>query len=471
MSFGKRKTYSRFRYKSIEAAAERESIDIGSSSGSGSGGGASPYQSVSDLPLVGLTAGQMAFDEENNRLFISNGSGWYKITLINTNPTITANLESVSLGASSNTVLVGYTYNEPEGTPVTVTISNTSITESQGNIVHYTANNTLEINNFAAEGSEWTANVIITVSDGENVGVDSFTIKILYAPDPGGVLFTNVGSNSWTIPEGVQSFSAVAVGGGGGGVSFNGSGGSGGGGGALAYINEYPCTPGEVWTVFVGDGGRRQTNVAGSAGGDSYIEDTTSTKVLHAGGGIGGRTPYSFTPNAPGGAVLVGDGGGAGGMGGGRGSSADAGGGGGAGGYSGAGGNGEGYNIAGNPGTGGGGGGGGAGGSSDAAGAGGGVGLYGEGTSGSGGSYSGGNAGPGGGGSGGANGSSPTGGTAVPSTGGNYGGGGGGSELANEHGSGGQGAVRIIWGADRSFPSTNVGDSINLTDGTAETTV
>jgi hypothetical protein len=42
-------------------------------------------------------------------------------------------------------------------------------------------------------------------------------------------------------------------------------------------------------------------------------------------------------------------------------------------------------------------------------------------------------------------------------SGGDYGGGGGGADnSSNEHGSGGQGAVRIIWGEGRAFPSTNV---------------
>jgi len=471
MAFGKRKKYSRFRYKSIEEAAETGSVALGS--GDSGGGGATPVANAAGLSLSNLTAGDFSFDQENNRLYITNGSGWYSIALINQSPTLTANVTSVvSLGGLANTVLIGYTVVEPDGTPVDVTVSNSGIANtSQGTIVHNAANNTIEVNNFAAEGSEWSANVIISATDGVNIAVDSFTINVAYAPDPGGVLFTTTGSHSFTIPEGVIQFSAVAVGGGGGGTHYNGSGGSGGGGGALAYVNEYSCTAGEIWTVFVGSGGSRTVTTDGNAGTESYIEDPNGTKVLHAGGGTGGLVAYSFTPNAPGGAVLVGDGGGAGGLGGGRGSAADAGGGGGAGGYSGAGGAGEGYNVAGNAGSGGGGGGGGAGGSSDAAGAGGGVGLYGEGASGAGGTYGGGNGGPGGGGSGGESGSASPGSTARPSTGGIYGGGGAGAEINNEHGDGAQGAVRIIWGDQRKFPSTNVEASDTLPLGSAETTV
>lgn len=472
MAFGKRKKYSRFRYKAIEEASDAGSVALGSGdSGGGGGGGATPVANAAGLSLTNLTAGDFSFDQENNRLYITNGSGWYSIALINQSPTLTANVTSVSLGGSANTVLIGYTVVEPDGTPVDVTVSNSGIANtSQGTVVHTAANNTIEVNNFAAEGNEWSANVVISATDGVNIAVDSFTIKVMYSPDPGGVLFTTTGSHSFTIPDGVELFSAIAVGAGGGGTSYNGSGGAGGGGGALAYVNQVSCTPGEVWTVFVGTGGAQAINTNGGDGGDSYIENPSNTKVLHAGGGGGAfGSPFNTGASDNGGAVIVGTGG-AGGGGGGRAGTVDAGGGGGAGGYSGAGGDSRGSNA--NPPatpSGGGGGGGGPGGSSDAGGGGGGVGLYGEGSSGAAGQYNGANGTGGGGGSGGDDG--VNGDTANDSSGGDYGGGGGGAELSAESGDGGQGAVRIIWGDQRNFPSTDVGASDALPDGSAETTV
>jgi len=142
------------------------------------------YSNSASFPLQGLTAGSMAFANNNNTLYLTNGSGWYKIALINQTPSITANLSSVSLGNSANTVFVGYTVAEPEGTPVTVSVSNSGISNtSQGNVVLHTSNNTIEINNFAGEGSEWTANLTLTVSDGVNLGTDTISIEVFYA-DP-----------------------------------------------------------------------------------------------------------------------------------------------------------------------------------------------------------------------------------------------------------------------------------------------
>jgi hypothetical protein len=276
--------------------------------------------------------------------------------------------------------------------------------------------------------------------------------------------YTTPGTYSWTAPTGVTSVCVVCVGGGGGGVAANGSGGNGGSGGGLGWKNNITVVPGQSYTVVVGSGGTAlnstTTGATAGAGGDSYFINTSTVAGF---GGLGG---VSRTSISRAGGSYTGDGGGNGGSVQNSNSSSDATGGGGAGGYSGNGGAGASINSAGSAGSGSSAGGGGAGGSSDAAGAGGGVGIYGEGAAGAGGSYSGSNGGPGGGGSGGAGGSWSPGSSLRPSTGGSFGGGGGGAEFYNENGPGGGGAVRIIWGGDRAFPSTNTADGQGSTTGT-----
>ena len=58
MAFGKRKKYSRFRYKAIEDAADTGSVALGS----GGGGGATPVANSAGLSLINLTAGDLYFD-------------------------------------------------------------------------------------------------------------------------------------------------------------------------------------------------------------------------------------------------------------------------------------------------------------------------------------------------------------------------------------------------------------------------
>ena len=269
----------------------------------------------------------------------------------------------------------------------------------------------------------------------------SMFCQITAVSSPQNSVYTTPGSYSWTCPAGVTSVCVVAIGGGGAGSNGNtaGEGGAAGGGG-LGWKNNISVTPGQSYTVVVGADGV----VPGNNGGDSYFINTSTVK---GGGGQGSTTQVG----QPGG-TYTGDGGGNGGAGGDGGQSVPGtgyeGGGGGAGGYSGNGGDGGGGNGSTHPnvvglagrgddGSGGSGGGGGYGGGY----VGGGVGLLGEGTSGLGcGNYTGvqcfGSGQPG------SDGSTNM-----------YGGGGSGSGAQ-----GGSGAVRIIWGAGRSFPSTNTGD-------------
>jgi hypothetical protein len=261
----------------------------------------------------------------------------------------------------------------------------------------------------------------------------------------GQTLYTAPGTYSWTAPAGVTSVSVVAVGGGGAsGDSGNSWAGAGGGGGGLGWKNAISVVPGQSYTVVVGAGG---TNPSGNGGVSYFI----NTSTVAGNGGIGGTSTDSQLDGGFGG-TFVGDGGGNGGRGGRTGDNAGGGAGGGAGGYTGNGGNGGAGNNDGLPGTAGAGGGGGGGeGSSGGTRGGGGVGLNGEGTSGAYGSAD-------NGGSGGAGGVIAA--SSGQLTGGAYGGGGGAEEddtiITGTLGAGG--AVRIIWGSNRAFPSTNTGD-------------
>jgi hypothetical protein len=292
----------------------------------------------------------------------------------------------------------------------------------------------------------------------------TFTIESITS---GEAVFTTTGTISWTVPTGVTQVSAVAVGGGAGGMYAPGNGtGSAGGGGALTYANSFSVTPGETLSIIVGArgaGGIFSPATLPTNGSETSIR-RSSTKLIYAGGGtvqattsqstdfgLGGtgggtvtHTTYSGGNGAPSETTSRGT------RGAGLGGHGDedaafcvngttdpaAGGtnGGGAGGYG----------VATTVGLGGGctrsGGGGG----------GGGVNLYGTG--------SGTSVTPTlDGGPGGSGGSA----TAHGQPGGSFGGGGGSADDSATlgGGDGGQGAVRIIWGANRSFPSTNTSES------------
>jgi len=251
----------------------------------------------------------------------------------------------------------------------------------------------------------------------------------------GQVAYPASGIFSWIVPTGVTSICAVAIGCGGGNSNQS------GGGGSLSYVNNISVTPGESLTVTVG------TPTASGTPASSSIK-RGATVLLNANSGndnsVGGAAD---TTN---GAISFAGGAGGGG-----------GGGGGAAGYSGPGGNGgTGTGGTNNNGTSGAGGGAGGGAASQSAvfgcAGGGGTGILGQGANGAGGIATASSATGGGGGSGGTAGANAPGGGA-PGSGGAYGGGIGYYNTGGA-GAGAVGAVRIIWGSGRSFPSTNTGN-------------
>ena len=260
---------------------------------------------------------------------------------------------------------------------------------------------------------------------------------------------TNGAEQDWTVPAGVTSVCIICVGGGAGA-----DGGNKGGGGGLTWINDVPVTPGTTLKVLQGKTGSRfgSGNPSGSdqdgqisyvkdANGDLIIQAHGGTKQTYGHGGDGGNDINNIGTNYQ----SLTYGGGKGGHG--AGGNSGKGGGGGAAGYSGNGGSGGTQCNDGWDGSGGGGGGGGGNCTQDG-GQGGGVGIYGEGANGTGGGQ-GNYASPGTGGSGGWTGAQTYGQWTEDS--GKYGGGSGAGS-----GGGGRGAVRILWGAGRAFPSTNV---------------
>jgi|FLOH01.1.fsa_nt_gi hypothetical protein len=269
----------------------------------------------------------------------------------------------------------------------------------------------------------------------------SFRRKIVFASfGSGEARYISPGTYIFTVPSGVTSVSVVVVGAGGGGSNTGGNGGCGGG---LAYKNDIPVQAGQTYTVQVGDGGNFSTTTDGDHGETSSFHTTSATggdggkhgggemryggvpTGVYDGGGNGGDMLHTNTQGWSGGA------GGYSGNGGGYGSGEilPSGGAGGAGRYAGG----------------------------NAAGHGGGVGIFGEGATGTNGIAADSTASNGTGGSGGEDGQGYR---IASARGGNFGGGGGwNAGVPTNGGKGGSGAVRIIWGTGRSFPSTNTSEA------------
>lgn len=137
-------------------------------------------------------------------------------------------------------------------------------------------------------------------------GSKAFSAEVTYKAGVGmtaGIqIFTAVGVNTFTAPNGVTSVKVQAWGGGGAGGSSNTTTDGCGGGGGGAYSNKLSVAVvgGVGYTAFVGVGGTAKAAAKGGSGGASYFKLAVGTSVVSAAGGIGGTSQASSQPGAGG---------------------------------------------------------------------------------------------------------------------------------------------------------------------------
>ena len=152
--------------------------------------GASVYDSAELLPLSGNDAGDMAYVNSTNRFYINNGTGWYSISLVNTNPNITsvqdasANTTPFTLATDGTATVITITANDPEQVPLTYNYSVTSgsLTNGGGTTATVTqADNVFTVTPSTTEAYAGTFELTFTASDGINTATNanSFTLSFI----------------------------------------------------------------------------------------------------------------------------------------------------------------------------------------------------------------------------------------------------------------------------------------------------
>ena len=90
-------------------------------SGLAQGIGMQTFSTLDSLPTTNLEAGDQAYVQANNRIYISNGSGWYNVAVINATPRLTLSSEG-TIALSS------------DGTPTTITMTALDSDNSDANL-------------------------------------------------------------------------------------------------------------------------------------------------------------------------------------------------------------------------------------------------------------------------------------------------------------------------------------------------
>lgn len=173
-------------------------------------GGVTTYSTVDDLPSSNLTSGDQAYVQSTNRLYISNGSGWYNIALVNTAPSIsrsgTSPYELDNTGSSSTVITV--TGSDPEELPVTITSTNNSAFDDFATITQNGSNFTITPKASAiATATDDTGTVTFRASDGINITQDTVAVNLTFPNLRQAFLdwAANDGGASWTA----DNFSSV----------------------------------------------------------------------------------------------------------------------------------------------------------------------------------------------------------------------------------------------------------------------
>jgi len=161
--------------------------------------GVTVYATADLLPGT-ANAGDMAFVTATNRLYLWNGSGWYNIALINTNPTISGVSSSYALATDGTATTVTITATDPEGVPITYSIAS----DTSGNIATVTQGTGSSSNVFTITPSTNNANggsfsLTFRASDGVNIAssVSTFTLTFSITNSKyTTALITSVGANN-----------------------------------------------------------------------------------------------------------------------------------------------------------------------------------------------------------------------------------------------------------------------------------
>jgi len=148
--------------------------------------GTAVYDSLGALPVAGLTAGQQAFVSANDRLYISNGNGWYNVATINATPTLTTSpTGTIALAAGSATV-VTMTAADSDGTTPALSL------ESGGDLFKFATisqdSSVVTItprseDSAVSLGSDGSATLTFKASDGIGVASVVNTFTLSFGPD------------------------------------------------------------------------------------------------------------------------------------------------------------------------------------------------------------------------------------------------------------------------------------------------
>ena len=212
---------------------------------------------------------------------------WYHVALTYDGSTVRMFLDGALEGSSNQTLTfnssrsprLGYDPQFPETTyQFDGRMAQVRITKGVARYTSaFTAPTSAFPNGKTSTGGDHVISFTVATEDAYDGGATTNDGTITWAP----TVVAPPPSTTWTVPDGVDSLSIVAIGPGGGSGGSNGTNaGGGGGGGGLAWINNVVVSEGSTITMVGGTGGAGADS--GNASGDSGTGVTVSINVLGA---------------------------------------------------------------------------------------------------------------------------------------------------------------------------------------------
>mgnify|MGYP001029648176 FL=1 len=161
----------------LDSTGKLTSNAISADASSALASGVEIYDSINLIPLVNIDQGDLAFVTGNNRFYLSNGTGWYNIALVNEDPAITLETTTYII-EDGDSATVTPTATDPEGFPITWSSAFTSGDSNAFNVVQVDNEFTVTIDSADTGVANWQ----IRASDGINVAIKNVG---LVTPTPG----------------------------------------------------------------------------------------------------------------------------------------------------------------------------------------------------------------------------------------------------------------------------------------------
>ena len=156
-------------YTDADSSQWVQATTPGADGAAGADGSAAVYATIDLLPASANT-GDQAFVTGSNRLYLWNGTGWYNIALINTNPSISGVSSSYTLAQDGTATTVTIVASDPEGLPITYSLASDT-SGSTATVVQGTgaSTNVFTITPSTSSVDAGTFTLTFRASDGVNI--------------------------------------------------------------------------------------------------------------------------------------------------------------------------------------------------------------------------------------------------------------------------------------------------------------